>query len=89
MPSQQKAGQYLIPLPVQTAVKAALYEEFARPGRTKVEIAAELGIDEKEVRRLLNPHHASKLLRIAEILERAGKRLIVQVEDESELAIQA
>jgi antitoxin HicB len=80
-----RKGQYAIPVPSQTAFKAALYEEIKRQGLNKVTIAAELGVDEKEVRRLLNPHHASKLPRIAEILERVGKRIVVGIEDEKEM----
>jgi len=52
LPSASQAGQYLIPVPAQTAFKAALYEEVRSQGMNKVELAARLGIDEKEVRRL-------------------------------------
>jgi antitoxin HicB len=86
-PSPVRTGQYLIPVPAQTAFKAALYEEIRSRGLNKVEMAARLGIDEKEARRLLDPHHASKLPRIAEILERVGKHIVVAVRDESEMAI--
>jgi len=84
--SKPQSGQYLIPVPTQTAFKAALYEEISSKSMSKVELAHRLGIDEKEVRRLLNPHHPSKLPRIAEILERVGKSVVVQVEDEKEIA---
>lgn len=83
--SAPRNGQYLIPVPAQSALKAALYEEIKSQGLNKVEFAARLGIDEKEVRRLLDPHHPSKLPRIAEILERTGKRIVVAIEDESEM----
>lgn len=88
-PSRAKKGQYVIPVPLQTACKAALYEEFSGTGLSKVEIAAKLGIDEKEVRRLLDPHHPSKPIRIEEILERAGKRLFIGVKDKAEMAARA
>jgi len=87
--SPVRHGQYLIPVPAQSAVKAALYEEIKGQGVSKVELAARLGIDEKEVRRLLNPHHPSKLPRIAEILERVGKRIVVAIEDEKEMTAHA
>jgi antitoxin HicB len=82
-------GQYAIPVPPQTALKAALYEEIRSQGLNKVQMAARLGIDEKEARRLLNPHHPSKLPRIAEILERVGKRIVVSIEDSAELTMHA
>jgi antitoxin HicB len=85
IPSRIRAGQYLIPVPAQTAFKAALYEEIKRQGFSKVELAVSLGVDEKEVRRLLDPHHPSKLPRIAEILERVGKHIVVGVKDEREM----
>jgi antitoxin HicB len=89
IPSPVVAGQYAIPVPAQSALKAALYEEMLAQGRNKVQMAAHLGIDEKEMRRLLDPHHPSKLPRIAEILGRVGKHVVVSIEDERELAAHA
>ena len=88
-PSAQQSGQYLIPVPAQTALKAALYEEVRLREWSNVQLASEIGIDEKEVRRLLNPHHSSKLPRIEEILERVGKRVVIQIEDNKELVARA
>jgi antitoxin HicB len=88
VPSIRQRGQYFIPLAAQSAFKAALYEEIKSQELNKVQLAAWLGIDEREVRRLLNPHHASKLPRIAEVLGRVGKRIVVGVEDEKEMAIE-
>ncbi|MDQ2777797.1 MAG: type II toxin-antitoxin system HicB family antitoxin [Acidobacteriota bacterium] len=87
--SEVQRGQFLIPVPAQTAFKAALYEEIRNQGLNKVEMAARLGIDEKEARRLLDPHHPSKLPRIAEILERVGKYIVVGVEDRKEITARA
>jgi hypothetical protein len=81
------ADSFLFPFPPQAAFKAALYEEIREirtQGLNKVEMAARLGIDE-EARRLLDPHHPSKLPRIAEILERVGKYIVVGVEDRKEI----
>ena len=89
LPSSPRSGQYLIPVPAQTAFKAALYEEIRQQGLNKVDLAAHIGIDEKEVRRLLDPHHASKLPRIEEVLERVGKHIVVAVEDEKEMSARA
>lgn len=88
-PSEREPGEYLIPVPPQTALKAALYEEIRNRNLSKVALAALLGIDEREVRRMLDPHHRSKLLRIADVLERVGKRIVVQVEDEKEMVASA
>jgi len=45
-----------------------------------VQLARQLGIDEKEVRRLLDPHYASKLPRIAQAIQLLGKRLVIGLE---------
>jgi antitoxin HicB len=83
-PSAQQAGQYVIPVPAQTALKAALYQEVRDQKRGEGQLATRLGIDENEMRCLLDPHHASKLPQIAEILERVGKHIVIQIGDEKD-----
>ncbi len=48
-------------------------------GITRSQLAARLGCDEKEVRRLLDPRHPSKLPRIEQALAQLGKRLVVEM----------
>jgi len=50
-------------------------------GITNVQLARKLGCDEKEVRRMLDPKHATKLARIKEALGAFGKRLVVSIEE--------
>lgn len=78
--STTKKGQYSVPLPAQMAAKAALYIAIQEIGISKVELARKLGCDEKEVRRLLDPHHSSKIPRIEAALSIMGKQLIVGVQ---------
>jgi antitoxin HicB len=66
-----------IALPGLTAAKAALYLALKESGMTKVELAKRIGCDEKEVRRLLNPRHASKLSRLERALSIFGKQLVM------------
>jgi antitoxin HicB len=80
-PSSPKAGQSVISLPAPTAVKAAFYCAIRELNASKVELAVTLGVDEKEVRRLLDPHHGSKLTRIDELLRILGKRLTIRLDD--------
>ncbi len=61
-------------------VKAALYLAMREAGMTNVQLARRIGCDEKEVRRMLDPRHPTKLPRIKEALEVFGKRLVVSVE---------
>jgi antitoxin HicB len=76
-PSAPSSGQKVVFLPAPTAVKAAFYSVIRELNVSNVQLAATLGIDEKEVRRLLDPFHPSKLNRIDELLRRLGRRLVV------------
>jgi antitoxin HicB len=76
-PSPLKKRQCAVPLPAQTAAKAALYVALQEAQVTKAELAKRLGCDEKEVRRLLDPRHPSKLPRIESALAAVGQRLVV------------
>jgi antitoxin HicB len=71
--------QYAIPLPAQTAAKAALSLAIRQANITKVELAERLHCDEKEVRRLLDPRHASKLSRLESALAALGQQLVIGV----------
>lgn len=54
-PSKPRRGEYSIAPPAETMAKAALYIAMSEAGITKVQLARQLGVDEKEVRRLLDP----------------------------------
>jgi antitoxin HicB len=79
--SRAARGERLIPVPAPMAAKAALYLAMGEAGITNVQLARKLGCDEKEVRRMLDPRHATKLPRIKEALDVFGKRLVVGVEE--------
>jgi antitoxin HicB len=79
VPTRLRKGEYLVSPPAETVLKAALYIAMREAGVTKVELAKRLGVDEKEVRRLLDPHHSSKLPQIAEAVQLLGKRLRIEL----------
>ena len=79
--SRAARGERLIPVPAPMAAKAALYLAMAEAGMTNVQLARKLGCDEKEVRRMLDPRHPTKLPRIKEALDVFGKSLVVSVEE--------
>ena len=63
----------------ETVAKVALYLAMREAGITNMELAKKLGVDEKEVRRLLDPHYGSKLPRIAEAISLLGQRLVIDL----------
>ena len=75
------SGKKLVPVTVApgVAAKLAVLESFIAAGITKSELARRLGRDEKEVRRILDPRHATKLPALTAALRALGKRLVVGV----------
>jgi antitoxin HicB len=75
-------GRDLVPVAVaaDVAAKLAVLEAFTEAGISKVDLARRLGKDEKEVRRILDPRHPSKLPALTDALRVLGKRLVVAVE---------
>lgn len=85
IPEPTDAGpeQPVVLVPALTAAKAALYLALREAGISKSELAERLGCDEKEVRRLLDPKHLSKLPRIQKALAALGKRIAVRLVDQA------
>jgi antitoxin HicB len=73
----------VVPVPAQIAAKAALYLALRENGVSRSELADRLDCDEKEVRRLLDPRHPSKLPRIQKALAVLGKGLSLRLVDEA------
>jgi antitoxin HicB len=80
-PSRSAVGQAVVPVPAQMAAKAALHLALRQTGRSRDELASRLGCDEKEVRRLLDPHHPSKLPRLQRAIEALGRGLALRLVD--------
>jgi antitoxin HicB len=82
LPKAKTRGGKLVPIAVaaDVAAKLAVLEAFNEAGISKVELARRLGKDEKEVRRILDPRHPTKLPTLTEALRALGKRLVVAVE---------
>jgi antitoxin HicB len=79
-PSRARRRERLVSPPAETVAKAALHVAMRQAGISKIELAKRLGVDEKEVRRLLDPHYGSKLPRIAKAVSLLGQRLVIGVE---------
>ena len=82
LPKAKARGQDMVPIAVapDVAAKLAVLEAFNEAGISKAELARRLGKDEKEVRRILDPRHPTKLPALTEALRTLGKRLVVAVE---------
>ena len=79
VPSPLKNGEYPIRLPAQMSAKAALYIAVQKTGVRRSELARQLNLDEKEIRRMLDPMHATKLPRIEAALHALGYGLCVSI----------
>lgn len=80
-PTRPAAGLVEVAVEPTVAAKLALLEAFRTAMISKSELARRLGKDEKEVRRLLDPKHATKIGPLAEAIEALGKRLILALDE--------
>ena len=65
-------------VPPITAAKAALWLALRESGLTRMALAQRLGVDEKVIRRMLDPRHRSAIGRIDERCGALGKELVVE-----------
>jgi len=81
LPKPRAKGRGLVDVAVapEVAAKLAVLESFAAARMTKSELARRIGRDEKEVRRILDPKHPTKLPALTAALRALGKRLVVGV----------
>ena len=81
-PSGVRRNEFLIPLDALLAYKVALAEAMRAMKMTKVMLAEKMGVDEKEVRRLLDPaYRGSRLPRLVEALAACGVQASATVID--------
>ncbi|MDF2982709.1 MAG: type toxin-antitoxin system HicB family antitoxin [Devosia sp.] len=64
-----------------TAAKVAFIEAFRASGTTRTALAGKLGKAETEVRRMLDPYHATKLPALEAGLRAMGKQFVISVAD--------
>lgn len=79
VPTKARRGERLVAVPLQTALKSALYLAMQEAGITRVELARRLGINEKEARRMLDPYHTTKAERLEQALTALGKQAELRV----------
>lgn len=77
--SKPRKNHRVVSLHATIASKVALYITMRHKKLSNVMLAKKLNCDEKEVRRLLDPHYTSKIPRIEYVLGVLGKRLDVGI----------
>lgn len=76
-PSADERGLAPVAVPAATAAKLALIGLWRESGMTKSELARRLGVDEKAVRRMLDPDHNTSLTRLEKAIRALGGRLVI------------
>jgi antitoxin HicB len=78
-PSTHHEGEYLVELPLTMVFKTLVYQAFREKEINKTQLAHQLNLDEKEIRRILNPRHGTKLSTIERVLSALGKKIEVRI----------
>jgi antitoxin HicB len=75
----KRKGLVQVAVEPDVAAKIAVLEAFRASGMSKSELGRRLGRDEKEIRRILDPRHNTKLSTLAAALHCLGRQLIIGV----------
>lgn len=79
LPSKPRIREKLVSIPLQMAMKAAIYLVMRETNLSKSEFARKMNLDEKEARRILDPHHNTKLPTMEQALNVLGKRTELRI----------
>lgn len=79
-PSKPKAGQKTVALPPVIASKLAIYQNMRDQGVTQADLAEKLHCDARQIRRLLDLDHHSRMDFIDDALHELGKRLVIDIQ---------
>jgi antitoxin HicB len=78
-PSKPEPDQQVITLSPLAVAKLAIYHAMLEAKISQVELAGRLGCDPRQVRRLLDLRHNSRLDQLEKALKALGRRLVVEV----------
>lgn len=84
LPATQKTvgrADVLMAVPALAAAKAVTITTWRVANITKTELARRLGVEEGEVRRILDPYHRTKVDRLAAATAALGRRIVIGVAD--------
>lgn len=79
-PSPPRPGERPIALPPLVAAKLALHQAMRDQGLNAATLAADTGMAETALRRLLDPDHRSHIEAVEALLHRLGRRIELVVE---------
>ena len=78
VPSDRHADEHDVAVPADVAAKAALMLALHESGLSRSALARRLGVDDKVVRRMLDPRHRTAASRIGAALRQLGRELVVE-----------
>lgn len=78
-PSPRAPGQPTVVLPPQVVFKIAIHTAMREQGMNQAGLAARLGIDERQVRRILELHHESRFSQLDTVLATLGMSAEISV----------
>jgi antitoxin HicB len=81
MPSRPKHGEKLVEVPPMPAMKLAIYQAMLETQVTQAALSEKMGIDARQVRRILDLDHNTRLDYLIRALQCLGKRLTVEIAD--------
>ena len=81
VPSKVRKQDRVVTLPVLTEAKVRLYREMRSSGIRKAELGRRLRCHMRQVDRLLDLHHASRLDQIESAFAALNKRIVIEVRD--------
>lgn len=80
-PSRRRGDEEAVTPDAGVAMKIALYISMREHGVTAAELTRRLGVDNREIQRILNPQHATKVARMAEAITATGSSLVVELHE--------
>ena len=78
-PSKPKKGHKTVHLPPQIAMKLSIYQGMRDQGITQATLGECIGVDGRQVRRILDLDHNTSLSQLVRALKCLGKELVIDI----------
>ncbi len=80
-PSECKKGQSIVIIPPLESMKLAIYQSMREQGITQVALGKRIGIDSRQIRRILDLNHNTAIPHLIRTLKSLGKSLVIDIKD--------